>query len=684
MIPPPLVTSISNIRKKFLQTMEQLDQTASFKALLSGSETLRGEWDELQKIAHSPRLARECTPQFTCAIVGSSSHGKTSILSEMFPSLTQRGWLVTDVTDTTSQALVIRRAEPGNGSGEEVVVQSWNLEQIKRLVQAAADENARLHIQVAYRPDLIEIDGKDATFAPDERRHFRFELRQKLRSLARSYVLSRQESADKALIRALTVKESSDRVRTDPVLTVDGQPFHALQLRAAVKQVELRDPFQQLTAWAEQGPGELEGLVFIDTPGLNVQGSIKDEVLRAVLGRKNQQIIVELIRNDELDLIVHLVLAGQQSSFAQLWGPLNKACRPEDLDDLSERLVLAINGANILLTNPDILRKWDAAVAQQEGDPFSVVLESNILKKMSETGSFRPAKICFLDSSRIVETAFGRPYQDFYAAHRSHLEACIQPGGVGYETLQRLGLLESFRENIAALCNPGDRGQGFLVRQILSLIRERGPQLFVRKHLIRSRLARAVKKLREILTRHYDPSGRLSRRAVLEAVRYCWRDIDPDDPESVEIFYARHFQSEIDALVPGPGDEIDEQKWVNEAFKKLCQLLYSKAHPPNGELREVFKKYALDVMGQWRVRWGYKSAWLPAPTRQYPDSAELLRHALHLHIREMLYQMVSGDSGAADVHQDADDQKQVQSIAQSLEQIERLVEARCAENGVKP
>lgn len=163
MIPPTLVAAVRDIRKKFLQSLEQLDQTASFKALLSSSESLRGEWDELQKIASSPRVTRECTPQFTCAIVGSSSHGKTSVLSEMFPSLAQRGWLVTDVTDTTSQALMIRRAQPGDGNEDKVIVHSWSLEQIKRLVKAAETENARLNIQVAYRPDVIEIDGKNAT-----------------------------------------------------------------------------------------------------------------------------------------------------------------------------------------------------------------------------------------------------------------------------------------------------------------------------------------------------------------------------------------------------------------------------------------------------------------------------------------------------------------------------------------
>lgn len=497
-------------------------------------------------------------------------------------------------------------------------------------------------------------------------------------------MLSTKESADKGLIRALTVKESSDRIRTEPVLTVDGQPFHALQLRAAVKEVELREPYQQLAAWTGPDAEPVASLVFIDTPGLNVMGSIKDEVLRAVLGRKNQQIIVELIRNDELDLIVHLVLAGQQSAFAQLWGPLNKACRPNDLDDLSDRLVLALNGANIILTNPDLRRKWDPAVAQQEGDPFSVVLESNILKKMSEVGSFTPAKICFLDSLRIVETAFGRPYESFYAEQRGRLLDAAKTDGVGHDTLRRLGLLDSFAENVAALCDPKDRGQGYLVRQLVALIRERGPRLFIRKHLARSRLARGIKKVREILARHYDAAGRLNRQAVLAAVRSCFPDIDPDEPESIETFYERHFADEIDSLVPGPGDELDAGAWVNNAFKKLCQLLYNKASPPNVEMREVFKKYATELMGHWRGRWGYKTAALPAPTRQYPDSAELLRLALHVHIREMLYQLVTGDAaGPADVRQDADDQRRIQTILQITEQIDRLADARCAEQGVK-
>ena len=36
--------------------------------------------------------------------------------------------------------------------------------------------------------------------------------------------------------------------------------------------------------------------------------------------------------------------------------------------------------------------------------------------------------------------------------------------------------LQSFKENIDALCDGDDRGQGFLVRQLMGLAAERGPR----------------------------------------------------------------------------------------------------------------------------------------------------------------------------------------------------------------
>ncbi|TGO02971.1 hypothetical protein PN36_15060 [Candidatus Thiomargarita nelsonii] len=50
--------------------------------------------------------------KITCAFIGSSGHGKTTIMDEMFPTLSQRKWLVTDVTDTTAQSLRISYAPP--------------------------------------------------------------------------------------------------------------------------------------------------------------------------------------------------------------------------------------------------------------------------------------------------------------------------------------------------------------------------------------------------------------------------------------------------------------------------------------------------------------------------------------------------------------------------------------------
>ena len=62
-----------------------------------------------------------------------------------------------------------------------------------------------------------------------------------------------EQVADPAFIRALTIKEPSDRVKRGAVIVVDNQPFEALPLRAAVKEVELHEPFTEILRWAGAG-----------------------------------------------------------------------------------------------------------------------------------------------------------------------------------------------------------------------------------------------------------------------------------------------------------------------------------------------------------------------------------------------------------------------------------------------
>ena len=113
-------------------------------------------------------------------------------------------------------------------------------------------------------------------------------------------------------------------LKTGAVLTHKHRAYDALQLRAIVKEVSLRDSFERIISLSGRDASEVTRLNFIDTPGLAVSSVVKDEVLRHFLGKKSNQIALELLRNDELDIVVHLVLCGQKSQFDVLWNAIEK------------------------------------------------------------------------------------------------------------------------------------------------------------------------------------------------------------------------------------------------------------------------------------------------------------------------------------------------------------------------
>jgi tRNA U34 5-carboxymethylaminomethyl modifying GTPase MnmE/TrmE len=125
MISPPLVAEANAVRKAFLEAVTEMDRLPTLRAMESTSEALHAELEAARELIVSGKLRQPFSAAFACAVVGSSNHGKTSILAEMFPDLKQRGWLVTDVKDTTSQALVIRQPGPRTDP-HTVIVHSWD------------------------------------------------------------------------------------------------------------------------------------------------------------------------------------------------------------------------------------------------------------------------------------------------------------------------------------------------------------------------------------------------------------------------------------------------------------------------------------------------------------------------------------------------------------------------------
>jgi hypothetical protein len=685
------VAGANAVRKAFLEAVTEMDQLPSLRVMESTSESLHAELETARALVVSGKLRQPFSAAFACAVVGSSNHGKTSILAEMFPELNQRGWLVTDVKDTTSQALVIRQPAPRTDP-HAVIVHSWDEGQIKRLMLASEEANKRNHIQVSFRPGEIVVDGSQGSFDPEDARRFRFGPVISLRPFPMPYRLSPAEQSDATMIRALTVKEEQDQVSSRPILVIADRPYNALQLRAVIKDVTLFTPFLPFVQWSGRPASEFASLSFIDTPGLGVTGSIKDEVLRHVLENKSTQIVLELLRNDELDLIIHLVLNGEASQFARLWGAVERQCGSEELADLSERLVLAVNGFNRYFTNADLKRKWsDPEAAAREGDHIATSIEDNILNRMSERGTLRPARICFIDSLRIVEAMAGRSYGEAYQSLRRHAETWGQPGGPGYATLQRLGILPTFAENLKALCDPKDRGQGFLVRQVLDLIRDQGARLFVRKALVRSRLSSGIRNLRSVLLRFYDNKGRLQSPAFRTALHALLRPLQGQGPAGIEAFAREHIDAGIERLVTPNGQE-GKGTWVEEAFKGVCALVYRALGTQariDSHTDQLVGPHLKERMVQWRRAWGYENADLPGSSRAGGGSthyaAALLRHCLTYHAREMLVQLQqeAETAGNQEVPQDEADKALAAAILQKLEGAEAEAARICREQGVQ-
>lgn len=660
MIPEGTIRAINEVREAYLGVIRALPEVPSFATLCQTSLDFAGDFQRLCESRARRYVQNPCDGRITAAVIGSSGHGKTTILDEMFPDLAARGWLETDVTDTTSQALKLDFAPPGDPLADEVVVSSWSIAQIKQLMAHpdVVAQNDRDAIEVTYLDDAIVVDGSETTLDERDLAEWRYARRVELRPFERPYDVGGRERSDRKFIRALTVKEQASVLDTGPVIEHEGHSYNALQLRALVESVSLRDPFERIQTWArgasDEGAEQARKLTFIDTPGLAVSSVAKDEVLRHFLGKKSNQIALELLRNDDLDVVVHLVLCGQKSQFDALWNEIERECGRAEMDGLSERLILAVNGMNIYFTNPDIRAKYtDRETTMREGDHFAATLEDNVLQRMSPRGQVRPARIVFLDSHRIVD-AFG-DYDQFYARHRKTMEEWTEPGSPGHDTLRRLGILESFRENIDALADPDDRGQGYLVRQLVDLVGETGERLLVRKHVVRTGLLDALSGLTELLGRFYDSQGALNLAAAQEALGQCLSFLDLRDPASIDRFAAAQIDPYLDDLVPKEHDDAPEN-WAEESFGRMAEMVKEAIFEANnsGERRipaaiqHEFQRAFDEHADGWAKRWGYREVDWPAPPDAAVGTRDLLLHTLRIHAREILFQLTNTSAEAAE------------------------------------
>ena len=176
MIPAELIADINRIRTNFIQAVALLETSRSIRSLPE-TGPLREALKKARGIAEHRLVRQPCDGRFVCAFVGSSGHGKTTFLNELFPNLGRRGWLVTEKNDTTAQSLRIEYAA-GPPELERVVVHSWSLDQIKQLVgnAAAREQNDRDNIEVHYRDQegFVVVDGTNANLPRTDLEQFRF------------------------------------------------------------------------------------------------------------------------------------------------------------------------------------------------------------------------------------------------------------------------------------------------------------------------------------------------------------------------------------------------------------------------------------------------------------------------------------------------------------------------------
>jgi hypothetical protein len=286
-------------------------------------------------------------------------------------------------------------------------------------------------------------------------------------------------------------------------------------------------------------------------------------------------------------------------------------------------------------------------------------------------------------------------YEEAYRRYLPIMEKWLQPGGVGNQTLKKLGLLHDFRENMEALIDPNDRGQGFLARQICQLIEKKGPSLLIRKYFLRTGLISAIEDLLDLIGLYYDREGRLNRQAVEEALRSCLGFLDPRDPYGVDEFVQETIDPKLDLLA----EEADEGRdpfsgerdgsWVVGRFRQMCEVvkraILERGQPPR-EVAAEFNRHFDTQSAIWLERWGYTTAVLPPPDKGFAASNPLITHCLKLHAREIIYQLLQddhSDAEAAVFRQSEDDRHQIVDLVRLLEDAYRSGVAACAEHGVR-
>ena len=177
-----------------------------------------------------------------------------------------------------------------------------------------------------------------------------------------------------------------------------------------------------------------------------------------------------------------------------------------------------------------------------------------------------------------------------------------------------------------------------------------------------------------MLVRNYDDDGKLTAQAVQSGLRYCLATIGVHDLASVETFAVNHLDEVVGQAVPAAGDATADEDWVHSAFVKVAGEVLGKMQDQLGVYQEsvtMLTKYYNEKTKGWQRNWGYLGCRLPVPTDQNRTPAELVRHCLKLHAREILCDLIadSGGLAMANLAQEPKDWEMVQTALRRLDDM---------------
>ena len=445
-----LCQQIDRFRDEFQAAVEVVASSPSVGLLMRAHPAMQQLIDEVLAIVNSEAFLRDCSPKIIVAFLGASSGGKTTLIRHLFPGVASRGWLISETTDTTSQALRIEYAEPESTQSELVHINFCSQEELVRLL----DHPSVRRIQ-AEDGIFVEQNGKQIVVNGERCKSLvatQFPRKLQLSQISGPYQVTAAQACNEKFIKLLTTKVTSSEIDTAPLIEVGGKGLHALTLRAIVKNIHIRSDYARLIALAPEHEETLKQIVFIDTPGLSTAPSDKDEVLKHALSIKSNEIARQMCDTNEFDVIAHIVLVGGQSNFESLWRSLEAG--RDSARDLSQRLLLIMTGFNQFWENGHLRSRHQN---QETPDHFHIALRDNVLEKLGPTGC-RPASIVFADSREYLMLQ-GKDYSQYYEQRKPDIENWAEPNGFAAETISEL-CRPGFDENMLAIYDENDCGGG--------------------------------------------------------------------------------------------------------------------------------------------------------------------------------------------------------------------------------